>query len=39
VGKDVAEAVRDIAPEFIALLVDPNATTEADDGVPDDLVW
>jgi uncharacterized protein len=39
VEKAVIDALREIAPEFIALLVDPNATNESDDGVPDDLMW
>jgi len=37
---EVALQAGEIAPEAIALLVDPNAPTgEADDGVPDDLMW
>lgn len=39
VDKAVIDALRDIAPEFIALLVDPSARGESDDGVPDDLMW
>lgn len=39
VEKAVIEELRGIAPEFIALLVDPNAPNESDDGVPDDLMW
>ncbi len=39
VDKAVIEELRGIAPEFIALLVDPNAVNESDDGVPDDLMW
>ncbi|QWT21854.1 DUF2058 family protein [Bacillus sp. NP157] len=40
VDKAVIDALADIGPEFIALMVDPHApTSEADDGVPDDLVW
>lgn len=39
VEKAVIEDLRGIAPEFIALLVDPNAVNESDDGVPDDLMW
>jgi uncharacterized protein len=40
VEKAVIEALREIAPEFIALMVDPNApVNESDDGVPDDLMW
>lgn len=39
VEKAVIDALRDVAPEFIALLVDPNAPNASDDGVPDDLMW
>lgn len=39
VDKGVVEELRGIAPEFIALMVDPNAKSESDDGVPDDLMW
>lgn len=39
VDKAVIEALRELAPEFIALMVDPNAPSESDDGVPDDLMW
>jgi len=39
VEKAVIEELRGIAPEFIALLVDPNAVNDSDDGVPDDLMW
>ncbi|NID14281.1 DUF2058 family protein [Luteibacter yeojuensis] len=39
VEKAVIVELRGIAPEFIALLVDPEAKSEADDGVPDDLMW
>lgn len=38
VAREIALAVQAIAPEAIALLVDPNAAV-ADDGVPDDLMW
>jgi len=38
VARDTALEVQAIAPEAIALLVDPDAPAE-DDGVPDDLVW
>ena len=38
VARDIALEVQAIAPEAIALLVDPNTPAE-DDGVPDDLVW
>lgn len=36
---EVADKVHAIAPEHIALRVDPSAAGESDDGVPDDLVW
>jgi len=39
VDKAVIEELRAIAPEFVALMVDPDATSESDDGVPDDLMW
>jgi uncharacterized protein len=39
VDKAVIEALGALAPEFIALMVDPNAPSESDDGVPDDLMW
>ena len=39
VEKSVIDALREIGPEFIALMVDPNAVDESDDGVPDDLMW
>lgn len=39
VASAVIEELRALAPEFIALLVDPNAANESDDGVPDDLMW
>ena len=38
VVRDVAVQVQAIAPEVVALLVDPTAPAE-DDGVPDDLMW
>lgn len=38
VARDIALEVRAIAPDVVALLVDPNAPAE-DDGVPDDLIW
>ncbi|MBB3228467.1 uncharacterized protein YaiL (DUF2058 family) [Luteibacter sp. Sphag1AF] len=37
--RKVIEQIRDVAPEHIALVVDPNAVDEGDDGVPDDLMW
>jgi uncharacterized protein YaiL (DUF2058 family) len=39
VDKGVITELQALAPEFIALLVDPNAVSESDDGVPDDLMW
>ena len=39
VEADVARAAADIEPGCLALLVDPEQTGDADDGVPDDLVW
>jgi len=38
VTRDVALQAQAIAPEVVALLVDPSAPV-ADDGVPDDLMW
>lgn len=38
VTREVAEQVRAFAPGHVALLVDPDARN-ADDGVPDDLMW
>ncbi|HET7612034.1 MAG TPA: DUF2058 family protein [Rhodanobacteraceae bacterium] len=38
VSRDIAVQAQAIAPEAIALLVDPDAPPE-DDGVPDDLMW
>ncbi|HLI16763.1 MAG TPA: DUF2058 family protein [Rhodanobacteraceae bacterium] len=38
VARDVAEQAQAIAPELVALLVDPSAPVD-DDGVPDDLMW
>jgi len=40
VTREIALKAGEIAPDVIALLVDPNAPpAEADDGVPDDLMW
>lgn len=39
VNRATIDAVLKIAPEQVALLVDPNAVSEGDDGVPDDLMW
>ncbi|MGH8182337.1 MAG: DUF2058 family protein [Rhodanobacteraceae bacterium] len=36
--REIAAQTRAIAPELVALLVDPSAPVE-DDGVPDDLMW
>lgn len=38
VTREVAEQVQAFAPGQVALLVDPDARN-ADDGIPDDLVW
>lgn len=38
VAQAIAEQVREIDPQQLALLVDPQAAG-ADDGVPDDLMW
>jgi uncharacterized protein YaiL (DUF2058 family) len=38
VARDIALEVQAIAPEVVALLVDPS-TPANDDGVPDDLMW
>jgi len=38
IARDVALLAQAIAPEVVALLVDPSAPV-ADDGVPDDLMW
>ncbi len=38
VAREVALAAQAVAPESLALLVDPSAPA-ADDGVPDDLRW
>jgi len=39
VRPDIADRVEAIAPEHVALRVDPDASDASDDGVPDDLVW
>ncbi|MGB8636270.1 MAG: DUF2058 family protein [Rhodanobacteraceae bacterium] len=39
VEADVARAAAEIEPGCLALLVDPEQAGDADDGVPDDLVW
>lgn len=39
VSRATIDAVLVIAPEQVALLVDPDAVNEGDDGVPDDLMW
>lgn len=38
VARDLVLQVQAIAPEAVALLVDPDSPAE-DDGVPDDLIW
>ena len=38
IARDLAVQAQAIAPEVVALLVDPSAPV-ADDGVPDDLMW
>ena len=38
VSREIAEQVRAIDPQQLALLVDPTAVA-GDDGVPDDLIW
>ena len=39
VSREVAEQVRVIDANQLALLVEPGASGAADDGVPDDLMW
>jgi uncharacterized protein YaiL (DUF2058 family) len=39
VDRTVLDQVMLLAPEHIALLVDPDAPSSSDDGVPDDLMW
>ncbi|WP_426689094.1 DUF2058 domain-containing protein [Rhodanobacter ginsengiterrae] len=39
VSGETARQIRDIDPQQLALLVDPNASGIGDDGVPDDLMW
>ena len=39
VSREIAEQVRDIDPQQLALLIDPAAAGAGDDGVPDDLMW
>lgn len=39
VSTETAERVRAIAPDQIALQVEPGAAGVGEDGVPDDLVW
>ena len=39
VRPDIADQVEAIAPEHVALRVDPDVNDASDDGVPDDLVW
>ena len=39
VKADVARQAAQVEPGVLALLVDPDQADDADDGVPDDLVW
>ena len=39
VAQSIAEQVRDIDPQLLALLVDPSSGGVGEDGVPDDLMW
>lgn len=39
INREVADQVVAIDPQQLALLVDPAAAGESDDGVPDDLMW
>lgn len=39
VTRDIAEQVREIDPQQLALLSEPGAGGVGEDGVPDDLVW
>jgi uncharacterized protein YaiL (DUF2058 family) len=39
VKRDVAEQVRQIDAQHLALLVEPGSGGIGDDGVPDDLMW
>jgi uncharacterized protein YaiL (DUF2058 family) len=39
VSRDVAEQVRQIDAQHLALLVEPGSGGVGDDGVPDDLMW
>ena len=39
VSREIAEQVRAIDPQQLALLVDPDVVGSDNDGVPDDLVW
>lgn len=40
VSRELAAQVGELEPRLLALLMDPAApTAEADDGVPDDLIW
>jgi uncharacterized protein YaiL (DUF2058 family) len=39
VTRDIAEQVREIDPQQLALLVEPGTAGVGDDGVPDDLMW
>ncbi|WP_017461141.1 DUF2058 domain-containing protein [Dyella ginsengisoli] len=39
VSRAVADQVRAVDPDALALVVDPDAADSSSDGVPDDLVW
>lgn len=39
VSRAVAEEIRLLDPKMLALLIDPDASSQGDDGVPDDLMW
>lgn len=39
VTRELAEQIRAIDPQQLALLIDPGASGVGDDGVPDDLMW
>ena len=39
VARALAEQIRAIDPQQVALLADPGAANVGDDGVPDDLMW
>lgn len=39
VSREIAEQVRGIDPQPVALLIEPGASDAEDDGVPEDLMW